>query len=166
MENKVEIFLQGLGIPRPTLIKISAQCNVRDIIDVAKDKGLKIENGEAPQVWLEDQDEPLPFDLSLKEAGIKRRGRVHVHTCPRIHVVVNFQSRSEQHPFSPSTTIHTVKRWADKKFGLSEVDASEYALQVCGSTDRPSDDIQIGSLVQLGQCRVCFDLVSKERVEG
>jgi hypothetical protein len=166
MENKVEVFLQGLGISRPTLIKVSAQSNVRDLIDAAEEKGLKIEHGQNPQVWLEDQDEPLPFDFSIKAAGIQHRSRIHIHTCPRVHVTVNFQSRSEQHPFSPSTTIRTIKRWADKKFNLSDVDASEYVLQLFGSTDRPSDDIQVGSLVQPGQCQVCFDLVSKERVEG
>ncbi len=166
MEDSLEVFLQGPGITRLALVNVPETANVQALIDVAKEKGLQMEDGQALQVWVEDREDPLPLDLSLAAAGVQSRGRVQIHTCPRIHVTINFQSRSEQHPFSPAATIRTIKQWADKKYDLSDVDASEYALQLCGSTDRPSDDIQVGSLAQPGQCQVCFDLVAKERVEG
>jgi hypothetical protein len=102
----------------------------------------------------------------LVAAGIQSRSRVQVHTCSRIRVTVNFQSDAKEHPFSPATTIRTIKQWADKAYKLSERDASEYQLQLCGSTDRPTGETQIGALVQLGQCQICFDLVSTGRVEG
>lgn len=166
MEDKIEVFLQGLGMPRPMLVNVSAQGNVTDLIEAAKEKGLKLEDGQTPQVWLEGQDDVLPFDLSLSAAGIQSRSRVQIHTCPRITVAVNFQSESDSHPFSPATTIRTIKQWADKKYHLSERDAGDYALEVCGSKDRPSEDTQVGSLVQPGQCQICFDLVAEQRVEG
>jgi len=165
-KHEMEVFLQGPGMARLALIKVPADGKVQDLIEIAKEKGLKLEDGQTLQVWVEDKDDPLTPDQPLKIAGIQSRSRVQVHTCPRIHVTVNFQSRSEDHPFSPVATIRTIKQWADKKYGLSEVDASEYALQVCGTSDRPADDIQVGSLVQPGQCQVCFDLVAKQRVEG
>ena len=166
MENNIEVFLQGPGIARLALVKVPANGKVQDLIEIAKEKGLKLEAGQIPHVWVEDKDDPLSPDQPLKIAGIQSRSRVQVHTCPRIHVKVNFQSRSEDHPFSPAANIRTIKQWADKKYGLSEVDASEYALQICGTSDRPADDIQVGSLVNSGQCQVCFDLIAKQRVEG
>lgn len=168
MEEKhmIEVFLQGPGIARLVLVKVPTSGNVQDLIEAAKEKGLQLEDEQTPQVWVEDKDDPLPLNLLLETAGIQPRSRVQVHTCPRIHVTVNFQSRAEEHPFSPAATIRTIKQWADKKFDLNEVDASEYALQLCGSSDRPSDDTQVGALARPGQCQVCFDLVAKQRVEG
>jgi len=165
-KRKIEVFLQGPGIPPLALVKVLASGNVRDLIEAAKEKGLHLEDGQIPQVWVEDTDDPLPLDLPLEAAGVQSRSRVQVHTCPHIRVTVNFQSDAKEHPFSPATTIRTIKQWADKTYKLSERDASEYQLQLCGSTDRPTGETQIGTLVQLGQCQICFDLVSTGRVEG
>lgn len=168
MEEKhnMEVFLQGPGIARLALVKVPASGNVRALIEAAKEKGLQLVDGQMPQVWVEGNDDPLPLDQTFEAAGIQPRSRVQVHTCPRIRVTVNFQSSAQDHPFSPAATIRTIKQWADKTYKLSEVDASEYALQLCGSTNRPAEDTQVGALVQSGQCQICFDLVAKERVEG
>ena len=166
MENQVEIFIQGIGIPKPKIVKVPGQGNVQNLLDIAKENGLLPDIGSDAQVWLEDQEEPLNLSSSLKDAGVTRRSRIHIHTCRKIHVTVNFQSETKQHPFSPSTTVRTIKQWADHKFGLDEGTASEYVLQICESTIQPSEDIQIGSLVQPGQCRVCFDLVPRELIQG
>jgi hypothetical protein len=63
-------------------------------------------------------------------------------------------------------TVHRVKQWAVHEFGLSKVDATEHVLQLCGSTTRPDEDTHLGALVQYPECRLCFDLVPKQRVEG
>ena len=166
MEDQLEVFLQGPGIARVALVKVPVDTKVKQLIDVARGKGLKLEDEQTVHVWLENAEEPLSLDMSLKSAGVQARSRLHIHTCQRIHVTVNFNNNSKQHPFSPSATIGKVKKWADEKFGLSATDATEYALQVCGSTIRPDDDIEVGSLAQPGQCSACFDLVPKQRVEG
>ena len=166
MEEKIEVFLQGPGIARLSLVKVPVNGKIQDLIQVAKEKGLKLEDGQTPAVWVEDDENPLKLDMTFEEAGIKPRSRVQIHTCPRIHVTVNFQNRSEQHPFSPSASIRTIKLWADHKYGLGEADATKYVLQLCDSTDRPSEDIQVGSLVQPGKCEICFDLASRQLVEG
>ncbi len=162
---EIEIFLQGAGIARIALVRVSSDSHVRDLIDVARSNGLTAD-GEQPRVWLENADEPLDPDLELDAAGIKNRSRVQVHTCHRIVVTVNFKADSKTHPFAPSATIGAVKAWAEDKFKLSGVDATEYALQLCNTSDRPADDIQLGSLTTHPHCSVCFDLVPKQRVEG
>lgn len=165
MKETIEVFLQGPGLAI-TLVKLPADGKISDLIAQASEKGLKIGAEEKLDVWLENAEEPLKSGSSLAEAGIKSRSRVHVHTCRRIHVTVNFNNQSHQHPFSPSSTIGDVKEWAAKKFNLGEVDASEYVLQVCGTTTRPKEETQVGVFAEPGQCTACFDLIPEQRVEG
>jgi hypothetical protein len=165
MKETIEVYLQGPGIAI-TLVKLPADGTINNLIELAREKGLKTGADQKPDVWLENLEEPLRPDSSLRSAGIKSRSRVHIHTCRQIHVTVNFNNQSYQHPFSPSATVGDVKAWAAKKFNLQEVDVSEYALQICESSDRPTEDTQIGFFAEPGQCSACFDLVPKQRVEG
>ena len=165
MKETIEVYLQGPGVAI-TLVKLPADGKVSDLIKHAGEKGLKIGAEEKLYVWLENAEEPLKSGSSLAEAGIKSRSRIHVHTCRRIHVTVNFNNESHQHPFSPSSTVGDVKEWAAKKFNLKDVDVSEYVLQVCGTTNRPKEDTQVGFFAEPGQCTACFDLVPEQRVEG
>lgn len=162
----IEIFVQGVGIPRISLMRVPDQGTVGDIITAARPLGLKLGDSVQPVVQLENREEALGLESTLASVGIGQRSRVHIHTCQRIEVTVNFKAEHEAHPFSPSTTVHVVKQWADAKFKLTGVDATEHALQLCNSTDRPSEDTQIGALVDNSSCSVCFDLVPKQRVEG
>lgn len=165
MKDSIEVYLQGPGI-RISLVKLSADGKVSDVVALAREKGLKIGMDQTPDVWLEDAEEPLKQDASLQAAGIKSRSRVHVHTCQRVHVTVNFNGQSHQNPFSPASTIREVKDWAAKKFDLKAVDITEYVLQLCGSSDRPQEDTQVGFYAEPGECTACFDLVPQQRVEG
>ena len=164
--DKIDILLQGAGISRMVVIAVPAEGVVRDIISAAKEQSTKLPDTTDLQVWLEDSDEPLNPDEAINKVGIQKHSRVHIHTCHRIGVSVNYQGKTQSHPFAPSTTISTVKMWADKRFNLNDVDATEYALQLCNSSERPSDDIQLGALTSPSECSVCFDLVPKQRVEG
>lgn len=164
--EKIEILLQGEGITRITTITVNSDGLVRDVVTAAKAQGLKLPEDQEIRIWMENSDEPLDMDGTLKKAGVKKHSRLHVHRCPRIKVNVNYQNKTETHPFAPSATIGEVKKWADKKFGLSPVDATEHALQLCNSAERPSVDVHLGSLTSAPDCAVCFDLVPKQRVEG
>jgi hypothetical protein len=166
MEDQLEVFVQGPGIARPALVTVPTDGQVGDIIQAAKGKGLMLDDEQSVKVWLEDADEPLDAHATLAVAGVKTRSRVQVHTCQRIHVTVNFNNDNKQHPFSPSATIAAVKAWAVQKFGLDQTAATEYVLQICGSTDKPAPDIEVGSLAQPGQCSACFDLVPQQLVQG
>lgn len=164
--EKIDIFLQGDGITRITTITVNSDGLVRDVVTAAKAQGLKLPESQELQVWVENSDEPLDIDGTLEKAGIKKHSRLHIHRCRRIKVTVNYQNKTETHPFAPSATIGVVKKWADKKFGLNDVDATEHALQICNSVERPSVDVHLGSLASAPDCAICFDLVPKQRVEG
>lgn len=165
--DEIELFLQGEGITDITLVRVPRDGTARDIIDAAKAHGLTSPNGEA-LVLVEDVEEPLAPDARLEAAGIAHRGRVHVHRCRQVAVAVNFNADQKTEDFPPSATVGRVKKWAvgKKGFDLQGVDATEHLLQVCNSTDRPDEDVHIGTLVRVPDCGLCFDLVAKQRVEG
>jgi hypothetical protein len=163
---EIELFLQGEGIAQIVLVKVPEDGSVRDIVEAARAQGYHASGDDSPAVFLEGNEEPLVPGLTLKTAGIQARRRVHVHTCRKVKISINFNAEEKSHPFSPATTMAAVKKWADDKFKLSGVDATEHALQLCGTSNRPGDDIHVGSLVASNTCALCFDLVPKQRVEG
>lgn len=167
--TQVELFLQGEGLPDIILVRVPRDGTVRDVLEAARAHGLSSAGGDASTVvMLEDSDDALDLDAALESAGIRNRGRVHVHRCRRVAVTVNYNGRQIERDFPPSATVRRVKRWVDSKdgFDLRGIDATEHLLQLCGSTERPDEDVHIGTLTSLPGCLLCFDLVAKQRVEG
>jgi hypothetical protein len=166
-KETMEIFLQGEGVPEIQIVHVPIESTVRDIIVAAHSGGIHLSGGpEELVVLIEDSDRELELDIRLKDAGIGHRHRLHCHRCRQVEVTVNFNGTSKSHSFPPSKTVAKVKRWADDKFELKGVDATEHALQICGTNKRPDEDTHIGSLVEYPNCKLCFDLVPKKRVEG
>lgn len=166
--NEIQLFVQGEGITEIQLVRIPEKST---LCELAKKLNLVFMESNATAgddfiFLLEDSERELQSDKTIKELGIKNRERIHIHSCRKIKVGVNFNGREAGHLFPPSKTIAKVKRWADKQFGIEGVDATEHALQICGTAKRPDEDVHIGSLVQRPNCQVCFDLVPKKRVEG
>ncbi len=165
-ENIIELFVQGEEINEVTLIRVPHDATVREVILKTKGEcGIEAREEEII-VLVEDQDEEILLDAKLIEVGIRHRHRVHFHRCRRVEVSVNFNGLTKAQAFSPSATIGKIKRWADDEFGLKGVDATEHALQICGTSTRPDLDVHVGSLVKHPHCQICFDLVPKKRVEG
>ena len=162
----IEIFLQGAGIDRVRLIRVTEPGTVADLVAAARQQGLDLAEGESPIVLLEDSEDPLELGAVLANVGVKHRSRVHIHRCRRVEVTVNYNGQAKTRNFAPSQTVKRVKVWAADQFGLSKADANEHALQVCNSTNRPDEDVHLGTLVSRPGCAVCFDLVPKQRIEG
>jgi hypothetical protein len=165
-DQMIELFVQGEEIADITLIRVAQDSTIREVIRKAKDECGISASEEEILLLVEDQDEELILDAKLIEVGIAHRHRIHCHRCRRVEVAVNFNGATKARAFSPSTTVGKIKRWADDEFGLKGVDATEHALQICGTSTRPDLDVHVGSLVQHPNCQVCFDLVPKKRVEG
>jgi len=165
-DQTIELFLQGEGVREVTLIRVPQNATVQELIVNAKQQGGVEAPAEELVILVEDQDEPLPLEAKLKDVGISHRHRIHSHRCRRVKISVNFNQFTKEGAFSPSTTIRKIKRWADDQFELKGVDATEHALQICGTNVRPDADVHLGGLVQYPNCQICFDLVPKKRVEG
>ncbi|MGD1152741.1 MAG: hypothetical protein ABR911_07710 [Syntrophales bacterium] len=163
----IELFIQMEGVKDIILARVLQNGLVKDIIHSAKEHGLDLANDESLYtIFIEDGEEAINQDISLESAGIHQRGHVHIHRCKSIHVTVNYNAQQITRNFSPSTTVKRVKKWATKEFNLTDEDATEHALQIVGTTERPDEDVHIGTLVIHPACRISFDLVAKIRVEG
>ena len=166
--DQIELFIQGEGIPKITLLKVNPKDTVADLIKIAREHGLSTPEGEEVCIFIEDTDTPLALEVKIDETGLSSRSRVHIHRCQRLEVTVNFNKDQLKGFFPPSVTVAWVKKWvvSEDGFGMSDVDAAEHLLQVCGSAVRPDEDAHIGTLTKGADQSICFDLVAKKRVEG
>lgn len=117
-------------------------------------------------LFLEDADEPLDEDTTVGEFAGKGGAKLHLHRCRRIEVAVRFAGKTLNHQFGPGATIARVKRWAAEQLHMSKEDAGEHVLQISGTQERPAPSIHVGSLVTCPACKISFDLVPDERVNG
>ena len=167
MSETIEIFIQGEGIRDIKLVRVPHDGTILDIIEATRTSETTIPHDNAHIIVLiEDTEEELKHNSRLKDVGICHRKRLHLHRCHKIEVTINFNGEAKKLPFSSSTTIARVKQWADAKFELKGVDATEHILQICKTSIRPDEDIHVGALVKHPDCNLCFDLVPKKRVEG
>jgi hypothetical protein len=168
--HELQVFVQGEGLGEIRLVKASSNTTVDGLIqEIAAKFGGEFAAavaGGGMTVTLEDDDKVIRLTESLEKAGIRDRSRVHIHRCRKVKVSVNFNEKTATDDFPPSTTVGKVKKWADKKFDIDKIDATEHALQLCGTSERPDEDRHIGTLTNHASCSVCFDLVPKRRVEG
>lgn len=168
---KVQIFVQGEGKREIRVVELPAQATVLELIEAAQSQGVTSSNGDHGanvSVFAEDSDKPLVPGATLESAGLGNDSSVHLSRCARVTVTVHYNGQGRSDTFGPGVPMHRVKEWAvgKKGFGLDPVDAGEHVLQLTGSSDRPDEDIHIGSLVGASGCKVEFDLVAKIRVEG
>lgn len=168
--HEISFFVQGEGLSGIQIVKAESEAKLKDVItELAADVGggfaAAVKSGQAV-ISLEDEGNDLPQAMSLKQAGVRDRSRVHVHRCHKVKVTVNFNGETKSDDLPPSTRVEKLKKWAVKEFDIDKVEATEHALQLCGTADRPDEDTHIGTLTPNGTCSVCFDLVPKVRVEG
>ena len=160
----IDVFYQGEGIREIEHIEVGDDHSFSSLKAILTEKhGLE----KDLLIFLEDCDEPIDEVLIVREhvgpCGIK----AHLHRCRHIEVVVTFNGEPVHHHFGPGTTVARVKRWAaEKKFGMSEEESTEHVLQLSGSHDRPSPGTHLGALAACPSCRVAFDLVPDQRVNG
>jgi hypothetical protein len=160
----IDIFYQGEGLREIEHIVLDDNQtfgNLKTIL--VKKHGLE----SAVFFFLEDADEPIGENSILGEhagaAGIK----THLHRCHKIDVSVTFNGKTVQHRFAPGATVARVKRWAaEEKFGMTAEEVSEHVLQIAGTQNRPTPGTHIGALTSAPNCKVAFDLVPDQRVNG
>ncbi len=114
----------------------------------------------------EDRQEAADLNCTLKELDLRGRRHVHVSTCRRIAVSVEFGRKTKRRRFSPAVTIVTVTEWAKRALRLDRKAAEEYVLQICDSIVQPRPDEHLGEVVQGDVCDICFDLVKEITPQG
>lgn len=138
-------------------------------VTLAAVKGQLIEKGLATSetlLFLEDHDDPVDLAAKVESLAGKAGVKLHLHRCKLIEAAVTFGRDVVKRSFGPGATVGAVKRWAARELKMSDADASEHVLQLKGSDDRPEVGTHIGTLAECPKCRVDFDLVPNERIQG
>jgi hypothetical protein len=118
-------------------------------------------------LFLEDGDEPIDEVVIIGQITRTSECKLHLHRCHHVEVSVAFAGETVRHSFRPSATIARIKTWvAVHKFGMTEEEAAEYRLQISGTHDRPTPGTHVGTLTACPNCKIAFDLVPDERVNG
>lgn len=164
--KSIEVFYQGeqiLGVEHLDLPGAETIGQVKQAI-------IKKHNCDPSSlVYVEDEDEDEPVSDDTRLDQLHRPGalKVHVHRCRKVKVAVRFNDKTAADSFSPSATVARVKKWAaEKQFGMTPEEAGEHVLQISGTQDRPAPGTHVGTLTGATPCKVEFDLVPDERVNG
>jgi hypothetical protein len=158
----IQVFYQAEGLAHVEHANFSPDTTLADVLAAIRSK---CSTDAAALLFLEDADEPIELGKLLRDVAGPNGLKVHLHRCRRIEVSVTFNGTKER-VFAPAITVARVKRWATDAFHMSPEDAGEHVLQLAGTTERPSPGTHLGTLAAHPHCRVRFDLVPNERVNG
>lgn len=162
--GSIDIFYQREGSREIEHLDISSEITFGALkaLLIAK-HGLE----EGAALFIEDVDAAVDDEQALHGHAGRAGVKVHLHRCRHIEVTVSFNGKTVEHRFGPGSTVARVKKWAaETKFGMSPEDASEHVLQIVGTHDRPPPGTHLGSLATCPHCRIAFDLVPDQRVNG
>lgn len=159
----IPVFYQAESLGRIEHLPFPVESSLADLLEAIRAKhGIT----DTALLFLEDAEEPADLKRLLRDLASAQGLKVHLHRCHRIEVSVSFNGTKE-HSFAPGASVARVKRWVvEKAFPMSPEDAGEHVLQIAGTTERPSLGTHLGSLTAYPGCRVRFDLVPHERVNG
>ncbi|WP_299733363.1 hypothetical protein [uncultured Tateyamaria sp.] len=160
----IDIFYQGQGLNDIEHLQL------RDDKTFADLKAELIAAGHADNdtvLYIENENEPAETCGRLDDFDCRRGLRVHLARCRRVEVEVTFNGCTVERKFSPARTLARVKRWAaERGFNMTPDEAGEHALQIDGTHERPPLNTHIGALLTRGACKLDFDLVPDERING
>lgn len=160
----LDIYYQGHGIREIDYIEAGRDHTVAVIKEVfAKKHQLEADTF----IFLENREDPLEDHIVVFELLQETSVNLHLHRCRHVEVTVRFNGKPVERKFAPSATIARIKHWAAvEKFGMTEEEAGEHLLQIAGTKDRPAPGVHVGTLTSCPACKVTFDLVPDERVNG
>jgi hypothetical protein len=141
-------------------VEIDRTATVKEFLDIAVSK-TGIEG--LLEVYVEDAEEPLHYDLVLIQHLSVEFAPLHVAKPGKIATTVRYQgSRHVVHPFRPAATIAKVTKWAVGKLAPTE-DPSDFQLKHDGKVLPP--DSHLGQASH-GEKSIVLDLVFKVKPQG
>src|SRR5260370_3942646 len=124
--HEITLFLHQAGA-KPRVVQAVAEETLASALQRASlpaDEQLFLFVGECENALLEpdeveegeDGHEPVDSSQVVGSLGSERTHHLHRHRCRRITTTINYHAATQNHRFSPATTIATVTTWARKKF--------------------------------------------------
>ena len=176
--SKLELFLHRSG-HRPTVVNAESTETLRALLGRLD---VKPEGVDHPFVFIGECDDaikvsegvengadahvPADLDLTLDDLDLEKHRHIHCHRCPEVDTTVHFSGKKLSRKFSPTTTIEVATRWCRMSLRLDPAAASEFVLQLSGTTDQPRPSQHLGELVQGGECTLSFELVKEMTPQG
>ena len=123
--------------------------------------------GLVGDVYLDDHDRPLEAGKTLNAQGVNEGAKLFIGAGRRVTVTVRFGGDQKDETFPPGAAVAAVFAWATGKkgFDLPPAERAKHTFVVCDGTEQPDKSDHIGSWSD-SDCKVCFDLVPKQRFEG
>lgn len=160
----INVFYQGESIDKIAHITVQSDCTFSTLkMAIIEKHGIE----KNTIIFLEDDDEPADEKALIRDHAGRAGLKTHLHRCKKVEITVTFNGKTVHHKFGPAATIAKVKKWAaEKKFHMTPQDAGEHMLQISGTVIRPDPGVHIGTLTKCPDCKITFDLVPNERVNG
>jgi hypothetical protein len=158
----MELYVHGSDKEGPDLVEFEPAQTVAEV-------GGESAEGEAFELWREDEDEPLDRSQTLEQVGIGDRQHVHRSRCRMIAVTVRYAGRKPiEKAFGPAKTIKQVFLWATGEHGftLTPEQRAKHVLALPDADHYLAWTVHIGSLADPATCSVTLELYPKERFEG
>ena len=163
--KEFEVFFHGIGRDNVKLIRVQEDFLIVDVLKVAKGAGVVGILDEACEIFLEESEEPVDKNHSLRHLGARERGHFIYHHCRKIEVSVSYNGEVKTSHFSPSAKIGKVLKWAIKAFELTGTDATNKVLRL-ENNEELANDLRLGSLVHHPHCHIKLFLTAVVLVEG
>ncbi len=168
---EIEIFVHGNG-RKSVVLKVGEDDVLSEVLAAAglfdKDDVIFIGDGEDDIADDEGEDDDSPVDpgATVKQVDLSRHRHVHVGRCKRIAVEVHYLGKTKKRKAAPKRTVGAIARWARRVFRIDPAVASEYVLQIAGTSEQPRPDTQLGELTKAPTCAIGFDLVKEVTPQG
>lgn len=163
--KEFEVFFHGIGRDNVKLIRVQEDFLIVDVLRVAKEAGVVDILDEACEIFLEESEDPIDKQHSLRHLGVRERAHFVYHHCRKIEVSVSYNGQVKTAHFSPATKISKVLKWAIKAFGLTGTDATNKVLRT-ENNEELANDLRLGSLVRHPNCNIKLFLTAIVLVEG
>ena len=175
---EIELFLHLAG-KRPSVVHGESTETLRVLLERVDEK---TEGVDYPFIFVGECDDaitvsdgveniadshiPADLDLTLDDLGLEKHRHIHCHCCREINTIVHFTEKELSRKFSPATTVEVATRWCRMNLCLDSAAASEFVLQLSGTTEQPRPSQHLGELVKEGECLLSFELVKEMTPQG
>lgn len=152
----MEVYVHSEDSHDPQLIEVSTSGQVGDLLT------------DEESLWMQDEDDPLPVDVSFPEAGVIRRSHIHRGRCDKVKVQVRHAGEELFGEFSPAARVVRVFDWTTgpEGFKLPTAQIPKFGLKLPNGDEFLDFETHVGSLVSGSRCVVTMDLVPKDRPAG
>jgi hypothetical protein len=158
----MKIFYNLNNEPKPQVVEVSEEISVKEFIKlISKNESV----AESMHLFLDDTDDVIDPNKTLKDAGVLNKHHVTGHPCRQIKVIIEFNGLSEKLHVGAGVTINALIKRAARLFGITPQDAAQMILKLNG-VEQPST-VHIGTLVSPeSKCTVTLELCKKVVAQG